>query len=291
MLLLTYEGMKRDLEGVVRRVADFIGIALDDELLELTLHQASLAFMTEHKDKYDDLMLRERSERVAGLPPGSDSAKVREGAVGSRKRELPPAIQAELDEAWAEEIEPRLGFASYDDLPRRDGRRLADSGAGLGPALQLLGLGLDEAAAGAGEHPSEELHGPAGGIDGERHARAAARPRLDGVRGDHVRARAVGLPRERGPRLEVGHVPVARAEARLGDASDAADRERPGIQELDGVPPSGSIRASAQRPTSLPRRERARRRSQCVVRRAFPGTSSRTPSVRPRRASHAHPIG
>ena len=93
VLLLAYEEMKADLPATVRRVAEFIGIPLDEELLEIVVRQPSLEFMTEHKSKFDDLLDRERSERVIGLPPGSDSAKVREGAVGSRRVELSPKVQ------------------------------------------------------------------------------------------------------------------------------------------------------------------------------------------------------
>ena len=116
VLLLAYELMKTDLERTVRRIADFIEIPLDEELLEIVMRQSSLEFMTAHKDRFDDYLMRRRSEEVCGLPPGSDSAKVRDGVVGSRKLELPAEIQAELDARWTEEITPHLGFASYDEL-------------------------------------------------------------------------------------------------------------------------------------------------------------------------------
>lgn len=116
VLLLAFEQMKVDLEGTVRRIADFIDVDLDDELLAIVMRQSSLEFMTEHKDRFDDFLMRRRSEEVCGLPPGSDSAKVRTGEVGSRKVELPAEIQAELDARWTEEITPHLGFAAYEDL-------------------------------------------------------------------------------------------------------------------------------------------------------------------------------
>ena len=64
VLLLTYEGMKADLPGTVRAVASFLGIELDPALEAIVLEQASLQSMTAHKDKYDDLLMRERSEEV-----------------------------------------------------------------------------------------------------------------------------------------------------------------------------------------------------------------------------------
>ncbi len=116
VLLLAYEQMHRDLEATVRRVAAFIGVPLDDELLDLVVRQSSLEFMLAHKDRFDDRMMRDWSERAAGLPPGSDSAKVRTGSVGGHVRELPQEVSAELDRVWREEIEPRFGAPDYATL-------------------------------------------------------------------------------------------------------------------------------------------------------------------------------
>ena len=116
VLLLAYEAMKADLPETIRTIAHFIGIDLDDELFELVIRQSSLEFMLAHKDRFDDFLIREHSERVAGLPPGSDSAKVRKGEVGAHRYELPDHIGAELDQIWHEEIEAKYGFASYQAL-------------------------------------------------------------------------------------------------------------------------------------------------------------------------------
>lgn len=116
VLLLTYEGMKADLPATIRTVARFIGIALDEALFNVVLRQSSLEFMLAHKDKFDDKLMREHSERLAHLPPGSDSAKVRKGEVGAHRYELPAAISAALDQIWREEIEAQLGFVSYQAL-------------------------------------------------------------------------------------------------------------------------------------------------------------------------------
>lgn len=116
VLLLCYEAMTKDLPGTVRKVADFIGIELDDELLALVVRQSSLDFMLAHKDRFDDRLMREHSERIAHLPPGSDSAKVRKGEVGSHWYELPPAVSDALDQIWCEEIEATLGFPDYDSF-------------------------------------------------------------------------------------------------------------------------------------------------------------------------------
>lgn len=116
VLLLCYEEMKLDLAGTVRAVAAHIEVALDRELLDLVERQASLDFMLAHKDRFDDFLMRERSEQECGLPAGSDSAKVRKGEVGAHAYELPSEVAEEMDGIWASEIESRLGFADYQEL-------------------------------------------------------------------------------------------------------------------------------------------------------------------------------
>jgi hypothetical protein len=113
VLLLSYEGMRRAPEEMVRRVADFAGIALDDELLGLAVAQSSFEFMLAHKERFDDRMMRERSEKVARLPVGGDSSKVRRGEVGAHRYELGDDVAAELDDVWRETIEAELGFSDF----------------------------------------------------------------------------------------------------------------------------------------------------------------------------------
>jgi hypothetical protein len=113
VLLLSYEYMSDEPEATIRRLAGFCGIPLDDELLALTLERTSLSYMLEHKDRFDDLMMRQLSEARCNLPPGSDTAKVREGRVGGHVRELPPEIAAEMDAAWTRLVAPATGFADY----------------------------------------------------------------------------------------------------------------------------------------------------------------------------------
>ncbi len=116
VLMLAYEHMLSDPAATIRRVAEFCGIPLDDQLLAITLEHSSIGFMLRYKDRFDDRLMRELSERVAGLPPGSDSAKVREGRAGSHRCELGAEVLAEMDAVWQEEVTARYGFATYQDL-------------------------------------------------------------------------------------------------------------------------------------------------------------------------------
>jgi hypothetical protein len=113
VLIYSYEHMSEAPEKHVRRLAEFCGIPLDDALLRLTLEHSSLPYMLKHKDRFDDFLMRRRSEETGGLPPGSDSAKVREGKVGSHKREMSKELAAEVDAIWAEVVTPVTGFKDY----------------------------------------------------------------------------------------------------------------------------------------------------------------------------------
>lgn len=113
VLLLSYEEMSADREGAIRRLAAFCGIPLDAALLDLTLERTSLGYMLAHKDRFDDAMMRRLSEERCGLPPGSDSAKVRAGKVGGHRDELPDKVIRAIDERWTREVAPATGFADY----------------------------------------------------------------------------------------------------------------------------------------------------------------------------------
>ena len=116
VLLMSYEGMKADPEGTIRSVAAFCEIALDEELLRLTLDHSSLEFMLANKEKFDDRLMRELSEKTSNLPSGSDSAKVRKGEVGDHVNKLGPEVLAEMDRIWRDQIESRYGYRTYAEL-------------------------------------------------------------------------------------------------------------------------------------------------------------------------------
>ena len=125
VLLLSYEHMTADPELHVRKLAAFCGIALDDDLLDLTLERSSFVFMLQHKDRFDDAMMRKLSEERCNLPSGSDSAKVRKGSIGSHKNEMPIELAAMMDAIWTDIVTPSTGFADYSALEAELRRRNA----------------------------------------------------------------------------------------------------------------------------------------------------------------------
>ena len=114
VLILCYEQMTVDPDALIRRVAEFIDVPLDDELLAITLEHSSLNYMLEHKDRFDDALMRALSETKGNLPKGSDSSKVRNGKVGENT--MPQIVQTELNEKWRKLIQEPLGFSNYAEL-------------------------------------------------------------------------------------------------------------------------------------------------------------------------------
>ncbi len=116
VLPLCYENMKADLPRTIERVADFIGIPLDDELKQIVVKQSDIKFMQEHKHQFEDHIIRKMRGPVMGLPLDGQLNKVRNGQVGESKSGVPDEIKKELDDIWHEEITLKIGLNSYEDL-------------------------------------------------------------------------------------------------------------------------------------------------------------------------------
>lgn len=114
VLFLCFEDIKEDLRGTVERVAAFIGVEADADLVDLATRQARFEFMREHERQFDDHPTTMAMCRNMGLPPAR-TTKVRAGRVGDR-RQVSPEIAAALDAEWQREITEPLGLGSYDEL-------------------------------------------------------------------------------------------------------------------------------------------------------------------------------
>lgn len=117
VLLLTYEGMKRDLAGTVARVADFIGIA-DETARRVAADQARFDFMKTHARQFDDHLVREARDAPCGLPPGGVSEKVQTGRTGSGTALLSAELRARFAAKWTATMWAEFGMRTYRDLRR-----------------------------------------------------------------------------------------------------------------------------------------------------------------------------
>ena len=116
VLFLTYEGMKADLPGTVRKVAAFIGIDPESKNVAIATQQASFDFMKAHAGQFDDNLVRRMRDAACGLPEGGESNKVSSGASGGGRVALDADLRALLDAQWEAQIKPETGFADYEAM-------------------------------------------------------------------------------------------------------------------------------------------------------------------------------
>lgn len=116
VFLLTFEEMKTDLRGVIERIASFLELDADSARIDAAVHHSSFEFMSAHKEPFSERMLRGRSVALFGIPPNSNSTKIRQGKVGDHRHELSAETVKALDQIWADTIQAQFGYASYEDL-------------------------------------------------------------------------------------------------------------------------------------------------------------------------------
>lgn len=116
VLPLCYENIKTDLPGTIERVANFIGIGLDDELRQIVVRQSDITFMQAHQEQFEDHITRTARCAAMRLPLDGRLNKVRNGQVGESRKHLSDEIRKELDDVWRAEITATIGLNSYEDL-------------------------------------------------------------------------------------------------------------------------------------------------------------------------------
>jgi hypothetical protein len=118
VLMFAFEQIKRDLAGVVDRVADFLGGPIDRKTRDLATFQASFEFMKRHGDKFDDHLVRQTRDAACGLPPGGVASKVDRGEAGRGAPFVTPDILDKFAARWRQSMTAEFGLAAYDDLVR-----------------------------------------------------------------------------------------------------------------------------------------------------------------------------
>ena len=112
-LLVTYRWAVTSKRAMIRRMADFLGIAVDEAIVGQVEALTARDFMYAHKDKFDDAMIKAAMAELLGLHD-LESSKVK--AHGSDAREVPPAIAEQIDALWAERVAPVTGHADFASL-------------------------------------------------------------------------------------------------------------------------------------------------------------------------------
>lgn len=113
VLAVCFEDLKADLPAQVRKVAGFLGIALDADLLGTVVHQASFDFMNAHNGQFDDHVNRRLRDPVCGLPPDGIATKVSAGKIGGAKPLMSSDTSALFAAKWRETLGARFGLPDY----------------------------------------------------------------------------------------------------------------------------------------------------------------------------------
>ena len=118
VLWVFFEDLKQDLEGQVKRIANFmqIGEGMEaDRLVTEAVQKASFKFMSspENKSHFDDHFVFDNTKVAMGLGDQSIAvSKVRLGKTGT-KSAIDADILKRLQDKWAQVIEAKTGCADY----------------------------------------------------------------------------------------------------------------------------------------------------------------------------------
>jgi hypothetical protein len=127
-LLATYREAARDRPAMIRRLAAFLGLSIDDALVAEVTRMTAREFMYAHKDRFDDAMVCAALDRRIGVPGDSDSTKVQQ--VASDPAALPASVAAQIDDLWAERVAPATGHADFVSLAAEVESRQAHAATG-----------------------------------------------------------------------------------------------------------------------------------------------------------------
>ncbi|MCB9761163.1 MAG: sulfotransferase domain-containing protein [Alphaproteobacteria bacterium] len=115
-LFHAYEDYHDDLPGCVQRIARFMDCDGDDGVLDVVIRQASMAFMRTHRAQFDDRTFRVARAAAMGLPNEVPTSILRAGRRGDGAAALSPALNALLEQRWAEVVAPRTGLRRWADV-------------------------------------------------------------------------------------------------------------------------------------------------------------------------------
>lgn len=113
VLVLSYEEMVRNPRPQIRRIANFIGIKYDEDLLNLTERMSSMEFMKKCESQFDDNFISRKQKEFG-------RSKFVVAASSKVNKSLKPVVSAEtkqwLQQMWAEKIEPATGLKNYAEM-------------------------------------------------------------------------------------------------------------------------------------------------------------------------------
>lgn len=109
VLFLAYEDMKLNLPAAARRIARFMDIDLSKTRERLVVEQATIGFMSRHRDKFSEQLPGQREQ-------GAVMEMVKTGRVGDSADGLSDDLKSALLEGWQQNVTPQIGYRNYAEL-------------------------------------------------------------------------------------------------------------------------------------------------------------------------------
>ena len=119
VLFLAYENIVRHKRVHLVKLAEFLGVPYDDDLLDLVENLSSMEWMAAHETKFDEHHMKLAVNELAGLPRdaglgGGASGKVRSGSKEGES--ISEETRLMLQRAWDDVLLPATGCRSYEEL-------------------------------------------------------------------------------------------------------------------------------------------------------------------------------
>lgn len=106
--------MKDDLEREVKRVAEFLGVS-DTRALEVAIQRSTFEYMSEHRDLFNDNLLKLARNSAMGLSPSAGMEHGKVASSGGKRHLLNDKSRALIDAVWLQSCTPVTGAKNYDE--------------------------------------------------------------------------------------------------------------------------------------------------------------------------------
>jgi amino acid adenylation domain-containing protein len=125
VLWLHYEDLLEDRSKCIRAIAQFMGVELDENLLQVILERSSLRHMRQISSQLNPSRTNRVGKVVSEFGPEMMNyakkmkfGKMRRGVVGYGQKELPQEILNELEKEWRQRITSVLSYGNYEEMRR-----------------------------------------------------------------------------------------------------------------------------------------------------------------------------
>jgi hypothetical protein len=118
-LITTFEDLKADLPGEVKRIADFLStneLRYDTkERIKAAIDRSTYAYMNEHESQFDEKLSKSTRNEACGLSAnaGMSGGKIR---AGTTQKFLSDSLTSQITQTWTDVVTPVTGCTSYPEL-------------------------------------------------------------------------------------------------------------------------------------------------------------------------------